>query len=223
MTTMIKNFLRYSFLGKLILYLYYRAQSTRQHTGANVMFGSIVNRSILGRSVTVFQNCNVSHSELGDYSYLAEGGRIGRTHIGKFSCIGPNFLTGLGMHPTHSFVSSHPAFYSATPPTGPALTEGGLFSDRALITIGNDVWIGANVVVFDGVKIGDGAIIGAGAVVNRDIPPYAIAVGVPCKVVRFRFDENEIRQLLELRWWDQSEEWIADNAHRFTSVKNMQK
>lgn len=176
---MMKNFLRYSFLGKLILYLYYRVQSARQCTGANVMFGSVVNRSILGRSVTIFQNCHVSHSELGDYSYLAEGGRIGRTRIGKYSCIGPNFLTGLGMHPTRGFVSSHPVFYSSTPPTGPVLTEIDLFSEKAAITIGNDVWIGANVVVLDGVTIGDGAIIGAGAVVNRDIPPYAIAVGVP--------------------------------------------
>ena len=74
--------------------------------------------------------------------------------------------------------------------------------------IGNDVWIGQNVTVMPGVHIGDGAIIGTNSVVAKDIPPYAIAVGNPCRVVRKRFDDELIEILLKLRWWDKSIEEI---------------
>ena len=74
--------------------------------------------------------------------------------------------------------------------------------------VGNDVWIGQNVTVMPGVYIGDGAIIGTNSVVARDIPPYAIAVGNPCRVVRMRFDDELIDLLLQFRWWDKDIEEI---------------
>ena len=76
------------------------------------------------------------------------------------------------------------------------------------IIIGNDVWIGQNVTVMPGVHIGDGAIIGTNSVVAKDIPPYSIAVGNPCRIVRKRFDDELIELLLKLRWWDKSIEEI---------------
>ncbi len=69
------------------------------------------------------------------------------------------------------------------------------------ITIGNDVWIGEGAFVRRGVTIGDGAIIGARAVVMKDVPPYAIVAGSPAKVIRYRFSEAIIQQLLEIGWW----------------------
>ena len=70
------------------------------------------------------------------------------------------------------------------------------------IEIGNDVWIGANSVIMPEVnKIGDGAIIGAGAVVNKDIPPYAIVLGNPGRIIKYRFSEIIIKKLLEEKWW----------------------
>ena len=69
-------------------------------------------------------------------------------------------------------------------------------------TVGNDVWIGCGANVLSGVVIGDGAVIGAGALVNKDIPPYAIAVGVPARVIKYRFDKKTVARLLEVAWWD---------------------
>jgi acetyltransferase-like isoleucine patch superfamily enzyme len=72
----------------------------------------------------------------------------------------------------------------------------------AHVELGNDVWTGHNVNVMAGVSIGDGAIIGAGSVVTKDVPPYAIAAGVPAVVKRLRFPEKTVARLLQLKWWD---------------------
>lgn len=75
-------------------------------------------------------------------------------------------------------------------------------NEKGDIVIGNDVWIGYGVTIIGEVKIGDGVIIGAGAVVVNDIPPYAVAVGIPAKVVKYRFSENQIKELLKIKWWN---------------------
>jgi hypothetical protein len=73
------------------------------------------------------------------------------------------------------------------------------------LTIGNDVWIGTNALVLPHVKrIGDGAVVAAGAVVAKDVPPYAVVVGNPARVVRFRFGKETIDQLLAAQWWEKS-------------------
>lgn len=74
--------------------------------------------------------------------------------------------------------------------------------------IGNDVWIGQNVTIMPGVHIGDGAIIGANSVVAKDIPPYHIAVGNPCTVIKKRFDDELIEIMEKVKWWDKSIEEI---------------
>jgi acetyltransferase-like isoleucine patch superfamily enzyme len=70
------------------------------------------------------------------------------------------------------------------------------------VTIGNDVWMGHNVNVLSGVNVGDGAVIAAGAAVTKDVPPYAMVVGVPATIKRFRFSEDIIDRLLRSKWWD---------------------
>ena len=86
---------------------------------------------------------------------------------------------------------------------------------RNFVILGNDVTIGANVIILPGVKIGDGAIVGAGAVVTRDVPPYAIAAGVPAKILKYRYSQEQIKKLLKIAWWNWSEEKIVENMDYF--------
>lgn len=74
--------------------------------------------------------------------------------------------------------------------------------NRGDTVVGNDVWCGYRSMVLPGVRIGDGAIVGAGALVTADVPPYGIVGGNPARLIRFRYDDAEIAQLLELAWWN---------------------
>lgn len=81
---------------------------------------------------------------------------------------------------------------------------------RKRVVIGNDVWIGIRCIIMDGVSIGDGAVVAAGSVVTKDVAPYAIVGGVPAKVIRFRFNDSVIEKLLQLKWWDYTDDQITD-------------
>lgn len=81
--------------------------------------------------------------------------------------------------------------------------------------IGNDVWIGSNVIIKQGIHIGDGAIIAAGAVVTKNVKSYNVVGGVPASVIKKRFSDDIIELLIEFRWWDKPEEWINSNINKF--------
>ena len=87
------------------------------------------------------------------------------------------------------------------------------------LTIGHDVWIGANVFISHSTvtSIGDGAVIGAGAVVLEDVPPYAIVVGVPAKIMRYRYSPDMIETLLRVKWWNWNVDQINENADAIMS------
>ena len=89
---------------------------------------------------------------------------------------------------------------------------------RGPTIIGNDVWIGADAMILPGVNIGDGAVIGACAVVAKDVPPYAIVAGNPAKIVRWRFSEEQIKELLKIRWWGWDVKKIKENIDLFDDV-----
>lgn len=85
------------------------------------------------------------------------------------------------------------------------------WDNKGNTVIGNDVWVGYEAVILSGVHIGDGAIIGTRAVVTKDIPPYTIVGGVPAREIRKRFDDETIKQLQQIRWWD----WPYDKIQKF--------
>ena len=87
-----------------------------------------------------------------------------------------------------------------------------------LAIIGNDVWIGSNVLLLPGISIGDGAIIAAGAVVTKDIEPYSIVGGVPAKEIRKRCSEEKIKKLIQLKWWNWEEKTIAKKIELFWDI-----
>jgi len=144
----------------------------------------------------------------GDYTYgnpEISGRGFWNLRVGKFCSIAGGVKILLGGPHNYNRFSSYP--FEAikhegvmTWPTSVANKD--IISEKIGVTIGNDVWIGCRVTILAGVTIGDGAVIGAGAVVSKDIPAYAIAVGCPIKVIRYRFTPEQIEKLLKIKWWD---------------------
>lgn len=150
---------------------------------------------------------------IGAFSYIS-GGFFYHTHVGRYCSLANQLHIGQSNHPT-DWLSTHPFQY-----------QSGLFelredfefkeeydADRNMhiknadlprpkpTRIGNDCWIATGVYIKNGITIGDGAVIGARSVVTKDIPPYSIAVGSPARVIRYRFDDNLINNLLKIKWW----------------------
>lgn len=88
-------------------------------------------------------------------------------------------------------------------------------STRGPIIIGNDVWIGFRAVVQPGIKVGDGAVVLPNAVVSKDVPPYSVVGGIPAKMIKKRFTDEQIQKLLEIKWWDWPDDVIKDRISDF--------
>jgi len=109
------------------------------------------------------------------------------------------------------------------PSTFPFGIFGGVWADRTMdlvmsaesrgdTVVGNDVWLGYRALVMPGVAIGDGAVIAAASVVASDVPPYAIVGGNPARVLRRRFEDDEVERLLRAAWWDWPVELVTEHA-----------
>jgi len=86
------------------------------------------------------------------------------------------------------------------------------------IRIGNDVWVGEKSLIMDGITIGDGAIIGTRAVITKDVPPYAVVVGNPSVIKKYRFTPEQIESLLKIKWWDWDREIIRERVEDFKDI-----
>lgn len=141
-----------------------------------------------------------------------------RLIIGKFCSIacGAKFLFNSANHKMASLSTyTFPLFFEEWGLKKENVAQA--WDQKGDIMIGNDVWIGYEAVILSGVTIGDGAVIGCRAVVTKDIPPYTIVGGVPAKPIRKRFDEETIKELQKIKWWDWPEEKIAE---RITAIQN---
>ena len=140
---------------------------------------SIMTCSLGGSS---FRSCNI-----GDHVYIGNNTIANYADIGPYTCISNNVVIG-GMEHAYSF-------YSINPKLNPHVR----FGERT--RIGCDVWIGANVVIRQGVTIGDGAIVGAGSIVTHDVPENSISYGVPARVMKKRFSDEQWKQIKNSRYY----------------------
>ena len=180
--------------------------------------GSYINKGTVlkGRNY-VGRDTVLSNVEVGYGSYINNCCDMSNVRIGKYTSIGARVTTELGSHPLDGrHVALHPAFYSRAGALGYTYTDKDTYAEmkyldegaRIQVIIGSDVWIGNNVSILEGVRIGDGAVVAAGSVVTGDIEPYGIYAGVPAKKIRSRFPDEKVKELLNIKWWDRSEEEI---------------
>jgi phosphonate metabolism protein (transferase hexapeptide repeat family) len=162
--------------------------------------------SSFGAYCEVGARTKVSESSFGDYSYVVNDSDIIYTTVGRFCSIAAHTRINPGNHPLDRVALSHFTYRSSA--YGLGADDAAFFDWRRghRAVLGNDVWIGHGAILLPGVKVGNGAAIGAGAVVSKDVPPFAIVVGVPAKLVRFRFAPEIIAALERIAWWD----WAHD-------------
>lgn len=156
--------------------------------------------------------CNI-----GKYTIINRGCSLVYTTIGNFSSLAGYIQLGAGRHPLN-YISTSEIFYHKNSLTN-LWVKPIDFTGNLPITIGSDVWIGSQAFVMGGVKIGHGAVVGSRSVVTKDVPPYAIVAGVPAKIIKYRFSEDVIERLLEIKWWDFDDEEIQKNIDFFRESK----
>jgi acetyltransferase-like isoleucine patch superfamily enzyme len=155
--------------------------------------------------------------EIGPYSYFKPSTAIHNAVIGSFCHIGSNCNIGqIGHNP--SLTSTYPLRYHFSEEINDCTedTTGvseGVGSGNEKTIIGNDVYIGTGVTIKSGVKVGDGCVIASRAFVTKDIEDYSIVAGIPAKVIKKRFDEDQIGKLLKIKWWEHDNKSITENIN----------
>lgn len=171
--------------------------------------------SKVGEYCEVRKFSKLENSSLDDYSYVMEFCMLQNTIVKKFSNIAMQVRIGATDHPMECATMHH--FIYRTEKFGMGENDHEFFERRhsRITTIGNDTWIGHGAMIKNNLTIGDGAVVGQGSVVTKDVPPYAIVVGNPARILRFRFDDDTIESLLRIRWWDWSYEKLKENLPLF--------
>ncbi len=154
------------------------------------------------------ENCSFGEHTYGKPS-IFQFGEGAHLRVGRFCSIANDVKIFLGGNHRKDWVTTYP--FPALADQWPEASEiEGHPATRGDVVIGSDVWIGYGATILSGVVIGDGSIIGAQSVVRRDVAPYAVVAGNPAVPVGKRFDEETIRRLLAIRWW----EWPEDKIRR---------
>ncbi len=149
------------------------------------------------------ENNTLENVDFGAYSYTGPNVIIQNTRLGRFANIAAAVRMGPTDHPMNRPTQHHFTYRRRL--FGLADTDDqAFFAHRKgrMLEVGRDTWFGHGAIVLPDVQIGDGAVIGAGSVVTRDVPPYAIVVGNPAHIVRYRFEQEVINRLQEVAWWD---------------------
>lgn len=132
-----------------------------------------------------------SASEIGNNNYFGDRCMVGNVKIGNYCSFGPDVKLAQSQH-SIKYITTYQKI---------SKKNIGFSLNHKKAQIDNDVWIGANAVVMQGVHIGTGAVIGANAVVTKDVPPFAITVGIPAQIIRYRFPDEIQNIILKSEWW----------------------
>jgi acetyltransferase-like isoleucine patch superfamily enzyme len=170
---------------KNIKTILFRKVAVKEDLSLNLNNSKFLNVEIMPSVILSGEN------EIGEYTYIGFNSSVTKSKIGRYCSIACNVSIGVGEHKTNR-VSTNSIFY---------INQWETLTEKECI-IGNDVWIGTNVVVKRGVKIGDGAIIGANSFVNKDVKPFEIVGGTPVRPIRMRFSDNTISYIQKSKWWN---------------------
>lgn len=185
------------------------------HEKATINKHATLIKSQIGNQCMVGKFSKLAYSVLGDLSYVGEYTVVINSNIGKFTSISWGVTVGPEEH-DYSRVTNHSFLYSTK---SFQLVKEKVYSPFVgECTVGHDVWIGCNSTILRGVKIGNGAVVGANSLVNKHVPPYAIVVGSPARIIKFRFSDEIIAGLQELQWWDLPINVISEHAELFSDV-----
>lgn len=177
-----------------------------------IIRGKCIVNSNIHKTAKINSGATIVDSTIGRYTYTCYDDEIVNCDIGQFCSISDEVVIGGAEHPM-DWVSTSPVFQSVKH-SGPKRKFSEFdFEGIKKTIIGNDVWIGRRAIIKAGVTVGDGAVIGSGSVVTKDVPPYAIVGGVPAKILKYRFDEDTIKELLQSEWWNLPDETIEGNAY----------
>lgn len=195
-------------------------------TKAKLAWSASIPRKSVFEGMNVVMRGSSFIGKMGLGSYIANNSII-LGKVGRFCSIGPYTKTIIGTHPyTYPYISTSPYFFSSLKQNGERLYEESIIkeykyadNEENYIVVGNDVWIGARVTLINGVNIGDGAVVLAGAVVTKDVPPYAIVGGVPAKILRYRYNPEDISLLIKTQWWNRDIDWIRLHKSIFLSFE----
>ena len=163
----------------------------------------------LSENVQLRESNIVTNASIGRYTYLQRNSMVTYATVGAFCSIAENVRIGATNHDLRRFTTHEITFnhhYGYIRERDLDFTQK---LEKEMTVVGHDVWIGYGAIVMPGVKVGHGAVIGAGSIVTHDVPSYAIVVGNPAKIIRFRFDDETIQQLLRSKWWDWPKEQIV--------------
>lgn len=149
--------------------------------------------------------------------YLLPDDGVDKLIIGSFCSIGSGaaFIMAGNQGHRNDWISTFPFFWMPEVPCFTGAQNG--FVPAGDTVIGNDVWIGAEAIIMPGITIGDGAVIGTRALVTKDVEPYAIVGGNPAKEIRKRFDDTDVAMLLDMRWWDWTDDKLEEAMRLLTS------
>lgn len=173
----------------------------------------------LGRWTRIGARTHMHEVSFDDYSYIVSDSSATYATIGKFCSIARDVRINPGNHPTWRAAQHHFSYRAVSYAMGDA-DDAEFFEWRRAdkVTMGHDIWVGHGATILAGVSVGTGAVIGAGAVVSKDVPPFAVVVGVAAEVIKYRFDEPTRDKLLEIAWWDWEHERLATALDDFRKL-----